>query len=269
MRAGLCRLRDLTACWRISAFFRRRKRTNAVSNAPLPHFAVPIINLRKVTSRRREWDWIGAEAAYRQALGLKPNDAHGHRMYASLLSAMERHPEAIQNINERATGPCLWSSTPKRPGSFTWRAYFSRGGSSLADAGDGTAARSGSMPLGLAYQQMGMLETPYRISECADLFHQSSGGSGGACHAYASSGQTPEAEKYTVSWKRGPATGASVSAYWVALMHEGWAMTAARSDASSKRDRDVWLVWLGEEPRFERLRALDDCWEHPAWRTPH
>ena len=41
------------------------------------------------------WDWVGAEAAFKQALALSPNDAATHRRYAWLLIARGRHPDAI------------------------------------------------------------------------------------------------------------------------------------------------------------------------------
>ena len=54
-----------------------------------------------------------------------------------------------------------------------------------------------------------------------------------------------------------------VSAYWVALMHAGLGDdgSAIQCLKQALDDRDVWLVWLGGEPRFERLRSegrLDD-----------
>jgi serine/threonine-protein kinase len=41
------------------------------------------------------WDWVGAEAAFKQALTLSPNDAATHRRYAWYLITMGRLPDAI------------------------------------------------------------------------------------------------------------------------------------------------------------------------------
>jgi adenylate cyclase len=41
------------------------------------------------------WDWLGAEAAFKHALALSPNDAATHRRYAWLLMARGRQQEAI------------------------------------------------------------------------------------------------------------------------------------------------------------------------------
>jgi TolB-like protein/Tfp pilus assembly protein PilF len=42
-----------------------------------------------------DWDWTGAEQAFRQALTLKPGLALGHTQYAMHLSVMRRHDEAV------------------------------------------------------------------------------------------------------------------------------------------------------------------------------
>jgi TolB-like protein/DNA-binding winged helix-turn-helix (wHTH) protein/Tfp pilus assembly protein PilF len=41
------------------------------------------------------WDWVGAEAAFKHALALSPNDAATHRRYAWFLIARGRQPDAI------------------------------------------------------------------------------------------------------------------------------------------------------------------------------
>jgi TolB-like protein/DNA-binding winged helix-turn-helix (wHTH) protein/Tfp pilus assembly protein PilF len=48
-----------------------------------------------------DWDWSGAEAEYRQAIALDPNDASAHHWYSFYLVAMGRFDEATREI-ERA-----------------------------------------------------------------------------------------------------------------------------------------------------------------------
>jgi TolB-like protein/DNA-binding winged helix-turn-helix (wHTH) protein/Tfp pilus assembly protein PilF len=43
----------------------------------------------------RDWDWIGAERAFRRALELDPNFAYAHKLYAEYLSYIGRFDEAI------------------------------------------------------------------------------------------------------------------------------------------------------------------------------
>jgi TolB-like protein/Tfp pilus assembly protein PilF len=46
-----------------------------------------------------DWDFAGAEAEFRKAIQLDPNDATAHQWYAEKLSALGRHQEAIGEIN--------------------------------------------------------------------------------------------------------------------------------------------------------------------------
>ena len=45
-----------------------------------------------------DWDWPGAEREYRRALELNPNYAVAHQWYASLLSGLGRHDEALTEV---------------------------------------------------------------------------------------------------------------------------------------------------------------------------
>jgi hypothetical protein len=54
-----------------------------------------------------------------------------------------------------------------------------------------------------------------------------------------------------------------VSAYWVGLLNAGLGdnSRAIKCLKEARDDRDVWLVWLAAEPRFDLLRSeglLDD-----------
>ena len=141
-----------------------------------------------------EWDWAGAEAAYRQALGLKPNDAHGHRMYASLLSAMGRHRGSHPgNSNERSNWTLfLWSSTAEA----AWDLYMARDFQGAVEQAWRTLAMEprfapAQHALGLAYQQMGMLEDAiieFQNARVCSTNHPAAAAA--LCHAYASSGQS-------------------------------------------------------------------------------
>jgi serine/threonine protein kinase/Tfp pilus assembly protein PilF len=47
-----------------------------------------------------DWDWAGAEAEYRTAVGLNPNDITSHHWYSLLLQNLGRLPEALAEIEK-------------------------------------------------------------------------------------------------------------------------------------------------------------------------
>jgi serine/threonine protein kinase/TolB-like protein/Tfp pilus assembly protein PilF len=54
-----------------------------------------------VLKEEADWDWAGAEAEYRKAIGLNPNDATSHHWYAILLENLGRSSDALPE-NEKA-----------------------------------------------------------------------------------------------------------------------------------------------------------------------
>ena len=206
-----------------------------------------------------EGDSMGAEAAYRYALALKPNDAQGHRMYASLLSALERHAEAMQEIRKaQQLDPLSLIINAEA----AWDFYMARDFEGAAEQAWRTLAMEprfapAQHALGLAYQQMGMLEEAIVELQNARLCSANHpAAAAGLAYAYAIAGQRREAEELLqeleqLSEKR------RVAAYWVALVLAGLGenSSAAKWLGRARDDRDVWLGWLAAEPRFDRLRS--------------
>jgi len=46
-----------------------------------------------------EWNWTGAEAEFRRAIGLAPDQSAPHRFFGYFLSTMGRHEEALQEVS--------------------------------------------------------------------------------------------------------------------------------------------------------------------------
>ena len=110
--------------------------------------------------------------------------------------------------------------------------------------------------LGLAYQQMGMLEEAIvEFQNAQDLFGESSGGRAALAFAYAQAGERCQAESLLLELER-RSENRHVSAYWVALVHAGLGDcgTAIKWLKQAQDDRDVWLIWLRAEPRFDPVR---------------
>jgi tetratricopeptide (TPR) repeat protein len=110
--------------------------------------------------------------------------------------------------------------------------------------------------LALAYQGMGTHEEA--ILEFQNAVNCSGGhpaSMASLAHAYARGGEVHRAkevlrELQLLTQHR------YVSPYWLALVHVGLGQQNAAFECLSKAraERDVWLVWLKVEPRFESLR---------------
>jgi serine/threonine protein kinase/Flp pilus assembly protein TadD len=64
-----------------------------------PTLAEPHADLA-VLKEEADWDWIGAEAEYRKAIELNPNDATSHHWYSVLLENLGRAKEALAEIEK-------------------------------------------------------------------------------------------------------------------------------------------------------------------------
>ncbi len=206
-----------------------------------------------------DWDWAGAEASYRIALDLKPNSAHAHRMYAALLSAWGRHPEAIREIRRaQQLDPLSLVINAEA----AWDLYMARDFQGATEQAWRTLAMEPKFApaqhaLGLACQQMGMLEEAVvELKNARACSGNHPAATAALAHAYATAGQRHPAEELLHELER-LSESRRVSAYWVALMHAGLgeAPRAVEWLEKARDDRDVWLVWLGAEPRFDPLRS--------------
>ncbi len=206
-----------------------------------------------------DWDWPGAEAGYQRALQLKPGCAHSRRMYAALLSVLQRHPEAIREIRRaQKLDPLSLVINAE----LSWDLYMARDFQGAAEQAWRTLAMEprfapAQHTLGLAYQQMGMLEEAIvefqNARTCSDGHPATLAALG---HAYAVAGQREEAEQLLHELER-LGGHRHVSAYSLGLVFAGLGDTsmAVKWLEKARDDRDVWLVWLATEPRFDPLRS--------------
>jgi len=205
-----------------------------------------------------EWDWTGAEAEYVTALVLSPNSAAVHQAYGTHLAARGRAAEAVREL-QRAEE--LDPLSPTVIVSAAWGLYMARDFQRASEQSWKVLAMepkfgAAQHTLGLAYAQMGLTEEA--IVELRN--------------ARTCSGDQPAivaALAYVCS-AAGDAAGAAsalhelevmsrqryVSPYWLALVHAGRGDQARALELLDRayRERDVWLSWLGVEPRFDSLR---------------
>jgi TolB-like protein/Tfp pilus assembly protein PilF len=206
-----------------------------------------------------EWDWQAAESGYRRALLLNPNNADTHRFYATLLSAQGRSEEALREIlRARELDPLSLVICME----VAWHCYMARDYTRALEHAIGTlelepAFASARHIVGLVYEQQG------RVEAALAEFEKAHAGSGGNPATLASMGRILAAAGRPVEVRAllrqldEIAARAYVPPYYGALIHAGLgnADEALSYLEASWRRHDLWLVWLGRDPRFDVLRS--------------
>ena len=205
-----------------------------------------------------DWDWTGAEVAYRRALELNSNDPRAHRLYADYLSTMGRSEEALREISAAQELDPLSLVINME---MAWILYIARDFQGAAEQSWKTLAMEprfapAQNTLGLAYQQMGMIEEA--IAEL-DNARACSGDHPAAqaalAHVLAIAGRRTEAEILLEQLQR-MACKPSVSRYWLAIVNTALGACDAAFELLHEafKNREAWLVWLKVEPRYDPLR---------------
>jgi len=203
-----------------------------------------------------DWDWTGAETAYRRALELNSNDPRAHRLYADYLSTMGRSEEALREINAAQELDPLSLIINME---MAWVLYIARDFQGAAEQSWKTLAMEprfapAQNTLGLAYQQMGMIEEAIvELDNARACSGDHPAARAALANALAVAGRRAEAEIFMEQLKgmRG------VSRYWLAIVNTalGASDAAFESLHEACKSREAWLVWLKVEPRYDPLRA--------------
>jgi TolB-like protein/Tfp pilus assembly protein PilF len=208
-----------------------------------------------------DWDWAAAEREYIRALELDPNLAAAHRMYAAYLAAVGRPAEAMREM-ERAHELDPLSLVISME--MAWNLYMARD----YDRAIQQAARTLDLAPDFAPAQHALgiaLEQAGRYEEAATAFEKARARSDGNATALASlghllarAGPVSEAERI-LSQLLEMSRSAYVSAYWPAIVYAGLGRVDAALDCleNACRQRDLWLVWLKTDPRFDGLREQE------------
>jgi tetratricopeptide (TPR) repeat protein len=222
---------------------------------------VALGNIRKVY----DWDWLAAEQEYKRALELSPNYAAAHHAYADCLAVVGRPEEAIREIvNAQELDPLSLVYSME----IAWNWFMARQYERALEQSFKTLEMEplftpAQHTLGLAYEQMGKHE------EAIAAFQRALTSSGGnpvplapLAHVYALAGRKREATKKLNELLQLSKTG-YVPPYRMALVHAGLGEKDAALEWLERAcsARDVWLVWLKREPRFDVLRS-DPRFEH-------
>ena len=210
------------------------------------------------THKTYDWDWAAAEREYRKALELNPNYAQAHRMYAAYLAALDRPEEAMREIQlAHELDPLSLVIRME----IAWNLYMARDYDgaiaqavhTLESAPDFASARH---IWGMACQQKGRYE---EAAGAYEKVHSASAGHAaplaGLGHLLAATGRREEALAILAQLLE-MASQTYLSPIWPAMVHAGLGQHEEALECLEKAgaERDIWLVWLKTEPRFDVLR---------------
>jgi tetratricopeptide (TPR) repeat protein len=206
-----------------------------------------------------DWDWPGAEAAFRRALALDPSHAVAHRYLAHVLSQRGRHEEARAVMRRaRALDPLYaMNHATSAQLAFQARDYPA----ALEHARQAIVIDPefwiGHMQLGQAYEELGQPDLALEAFMSAARF---SGGNTKAMsfrgHLLAKRGRTNEARQLLATLEA-LSRERYVPPFTIALVHAGLgdreAVFAALDRAYAARD--IHLIFLTVDPRWDPYRA--------------
>jgi DNA-binding winged helix-turn-helix (wHTH) protein len=206
-----------------------------------------------------EWDWAGAEAEYLTALVLSSNAAMVHQAYGAHLAATGKAEEALRELRRSEEIDPL---SPMVNVGVAWGLYVARDFQGASEQSWKVLAMepkfgAAQYTLGLAYAQMGLTEDAIvELRNARTCAGDQPAVLAALAHVYACAGESSEAagmlgELENLSQRR------YVSPYWLGLVYAGLGDRARALQLLDRayEERDVWLTWLGVEPRFDVLRT--------------
>lgn len=204
-------------------------------------------------------DYATAEREYLRALQLDPANADAHRQYATFLAAMGRFAEASEALQvARELNALSLATNLESARNHYWQRQFQ---ACVDECWQMLILEAEFAPaqhiLGLAYEQMAMYD-----DAITELRNACTCSRGNPCvmaalgHAYANAGRNTEAQEMldqlaALSRQR------YVSPFWRSVVHLGLNEyhTALDLLITACANREVSLLWLNVEPRFDPIRS--------------
>ena len=205
-----------------------------------------------------EWDWPGADAAFRQAVALDPDYAPTHQWYSIYLMAAGRTAEALREIQfARRRDPL---SVPVNS-DLGFHHYYAGQYDEAVKQLMFVLEMNPKFPpahlwLGRTLQELGRFdEALAEFRQVESVLHEWTVSIAARGFVAAVAGRTTEAEEILAALQR-LGNRKFVTSYGVALVHAGLRQDdpafARLNDAFNERSH--WLVWLRLDPRWNRLR---------------
>jgi serine/threonine protein kinase/tetratricopeptide (TPR) repeat protein len=204
-----------------------------------------------------DWDWEGAEEAYRRAIALNPNYATAHDGYAMLLSARGRFDEAVEQISKAADLDPLSLIIAVHAG---WPFYFARDFESAIrrfrkalELDENFVPAQGWLGMALGQQ--------HRYAEAIDVFARALEVdripilTTMLAHTHAIAGSRERALALLADLLATAKT-RYISPYDIAVIHAGLgdARAAIEQLQEALEDRSPWMVFVAVDPRLDALR---------------
>lgn len=206
-----------------------------------------------------EWDWAGAEAEYLTALVLSSNVAMVHQAYGAHLSATGKSDEAVRELRRSEEIDPLSSVVNV---GVAWGLYLARDFQAASEQSWKVLAMEpkfgpAQYTLGLSYAHMGLTEDAIvELGNARTCTGDQPAVLASLAYVHACADDSAEAallltELEHLSKRR------YVSCYWLALVYTGMKDHPRALDLLDRAcsDHDVWLSWIGVDPRFDPLRA--------------
>jgi DNA-binding winged helix-turn-helix (wHTH) protein/TolB-like protein/Flp pilus assembly protein TadD len=204
-----------------------------------------------------EWDWQGSELEHRRAIELSPNAPMTHVGYATLLSCLGRHNEALGEMEKaHRLDPLSPLIAALRGQSFYLARRYPEAVEHLLGASEiNPHFWIALIQLGKTYEQLGRYEEAYEAFRRAKEAGVTTEALSLTGYTSAVSGRRSEAER-ALRELAAVNERSYVPPYNVALIHHGLGNSdeALRWLERAYEERDAHMVLLGVEPRWDSLR---------------
>jgi tetratricopeptide (TPR) repeat protein len=213
-----------------------------------------------------EWDWVGAEAEFKQAIQLNPGYATAHQWYGVYLSEMGRHAESVR---ERTTAQELDPFSLSIATGLGRALYWARRYDESIARLQSTMAKDSNYAdtywsLGLAYEQKRMnteaiaaFQRAVELSKSSEFTEGKPEMLAALGHAYVLAGKHNEARSILDQLKQSASAQHYVSPYAVSLIYIALNEkdAAFQSLGQAFQERDENLVHLRVDPRLDPIRS--------------
>ena len=205
-----------------------------------------------------DWDWEGSKSDYQRALETNPNYPAAHWGYALLLSSVGQHNEALTEIDRALKLDPVGPMTGALKGHFLFQA---RRYPEAIDYLQKTLELDPNfwithIELGKVYESEGRHEEALKsFRQARDMYPGASETLSLAGYTYAISGRRAEAERMLQALQT-IAASRYVPPYNMALLYHGLGNSYEALNWLDKadRDRDVHMVFLAVDPKWDTLR---------------